>query len=112
MKDLYRYIVVPMKDGRTKTIAISTFAGKTVRGTAICDVRDTYDEELGKQIAATKCGEKIAIKRVKRAARKQLEAEKELYKAQAHFNRMCTYYTDAVNAVNAASDAVNSLCGI
>ena len=54
----YKVITLP-----TSVIAISTYAGKTVKGIAKVDPRDTFDPEVGKQLATARCAEKIAIKR-------------------------------------------------
>ena len=66
----YKFYTTKTKDGRMKTIATSTYAGKTVRGVAICDHEDTYNEEVGKKIAAARCAVKVAEKRYFRAASK------------------------------------------
>lgn len=52
---------------RNKIIAMSTFAGKTVKGVAKLNPKDEYDEEFGKRLAAARCNLKIAQKRCKRA---------------------------------------------
>jgi len=62
MKDVYKYVITP-----NKVIAISTYCGRTVRGVAKCHPNDVFDEEIGKQLAAARCGKKIAEKRYKRA---------------------------------------------
>lgn len=55
--------------GRT-VIAISTDAGETVKAKAVCHEDDTFDLEIGKQLAAARCNIKIAKRRAKRAADK------------------------------------------
>jgi hypothetical protein len=42
-----------------QVIAVSTFAGKTVKGIAKCDPNDTFSLETGKHLAALKCNNKI-----------------------------------------------------
>ena len=44
-------------------VAISTYAGKTVKGYAKCHPDDTWDWEKGKALAIARCAEKIAAKR-------------------------------------------------
>lgn len=78
-----------------KTIAISTYAGKTVRGTAKCDPHDTVDAELGKTIAALRCAKKIAKRRVARANKKVSEAEHMLEMAKRRYDAMVNYAADA-----------------
>lgn len=83
------------KDGRGKVVAVSSYAGKTVKGVAKCDPRDMYDEELGKKLAAGRCALKIAEKRYKRAKAEQLKAIKEMDKAMKRMNKMNSYLADA-----------------
>ena len=54
----------------SRVIAVSTYAGKTVRGVAVCHAGDTFSLEKGKKLAALRCAEKIAKKRVARANQK------------------------------------------
>ena len=68
----YRFHVVDTKnsDGQTvkKVIAISTYAGKPVRGVAICSVHDEFDLEKGKKLAAARCNAKVAKLRYKNSS--------------------------------------------
>lgn len=68
----YRFHVVDTKnsDGQKvkKVIAISTYAGKPVRGVAICSVHDEFDLEKGKRLAAARCNEKVAKLRYKNSS--------------------------------------------
>lgn len=76
----YKYIVTP-----TKVIALSTYAGRPVRGIAKCHPNDTFDVEYGKALAAARCNEKIARKRYARATKKynELVAEIEAFNKRA-----------------------------
>ena len=58
-----------------KVIAVSSFAGQTVRGVAKCNPADEFDAEKGAALAAARCGLKIAQKRTKRAYAKVDEAK-------------------------------------
>lgn len=78
-----------------QVIAVSTFAGKTVKGVAKCDPHDTFSLDTGKRLAALKCNNKITAKRLKRAALRYVEAEKAVVAAQKHAERMKRYYMDA-----------------
>lgn len=57
-----------------KVVAVSTYAGKTVRGVAKCAPEDTFDLEKGKEIAAARCAVRIAQKRYARADQKAADA--------------------------------------
>ena len=83
-------------DGR-RVIAVSTYAGKTVRGVAVCHADDNFD------LAAARCNEKIAEKRLERAANKMFTAGIDVAKAQQHQKDMQEYYNDAYFAYNEAA---------
>jgi hypothetical protein len=80
-----------------KIIALSTYAGKTVKGYAKCSPEDEFSNETGKQLAAARCGVKVAVKRVKNAQKKWHEAVQAYLKAEKHMHAMAKYYEDAVD---------------
>lgn len=90
-------------------IAVSTYAGKNVKGIAKCDPRDTFDLEKGKKLAISRCNAKIAEKRRKRAYNKKLEAEKILAAAEKHMSAMLNYYRDSCIAEDIAKDSKSFL---
>ena len=96
--DKYRYYV-----NGNKVIAVSTYAGRTVKGTASCHPSDIFDLEKGKLIAAAKCNEKIAARRYARAQKKFLEAVQEMDKAAAQVAKMQDYKKEAFIAYNEAA---------
>lgn len=87
-----------------KVIAITTYAGKTVRGVALCHDEDNFDMEQGKRIAAARCAVKVAQKRLARAEKKMEESDELVAKAERHAGRMEQYYFDAQDALVEASD--------
>lgn len=87
----YRYY----KDKDNKIIAVSSYAGKTVKGVAKCDPRDEYNEESGKKLAVLRCNFKVATLREARAKKMVIEAQKRLNEAQNHYDKMSKYFTDA-----------------
>lgn len=93
----YRYY------GSDKTVvAVSTYAGKTVRGVAKCDPADEFTLETGKKLAGARCNVKIAARRVKNAENKRAEAIAALEAAQKRVAEMNAYYDDAVACHEAA----------
>lgn len=90
----YRFIT-----SGNKVIALSTYAGKVVRGIAKCAPGDEFDIEKGKKIAAARCATKIAHKRVCRAAQKVEEAEIAFAKAQKFKNDMLLYLNESTRAI-------------
>ena len=93
----YRYVVTP-----TKVIALSTYAGRTVRGVAKCHPDDKFDEEFGKKLAAARCNQKIASKRYERAFRKYCFMCEALKEVEKEFSKSVAYLRDAAAAENEA----------
>ena len=79
----------------TEVIACSTYAGKVVKGKAICHVDDVYNEEQGKRLAVARCANKIAMKRKARSAKLLAKANTQLALAQQYVDNMTKYHTDA-----------------
>ena len=103
----YRYY------GSDKTVvAISTYAGKTVRGVAKCDPADEFSIETGKKLASARCNVKISAKRVKNAETKRNEAFAALEAAQKRVAEMTSYYNDAVACHEAAVNELEEVLNI
>lgn len=88
----YRFIV-----SDNKVIALSSYAGRTVRGIAVCSPEDEFDLDYGKRLAAARCNEKVCAKRRIRAAQKKAEAEMYLRIVQEYLRDMTDYYRDALD---------------
>ena len=86
----------------TQVIAVSSFAGKTVRGVAKCNPADSFDSEKGAALASARCGVKIAEKRVKRAYNKVDEAKAAVEAAMEHLAEMLRYQADSEAKLNVA----------
>ena len=100
----YKYVVTP-----NKVIAISTYAGRTVRGVAKCHPNDTFDEEYGKQLAAARCNEKIARKRYARACNKYNEYVKRIYDMEQEFMGICDYLRHSAEKWKTAKTELDEL---
>ena len=98
----YKYIVAG-----NKVIALSTYAGKTVRGVAKCAPGDEFDVERGKDLATARCAYKIALKRQKRARMKCDEALDILSEAEAFYKQMRDYEKRAHAEVIECEEALN-----
>lgn len=85
-----------------KVIAVSSFAGQTVRGVAKCNPADSFDSEKGAALATARCGVKIAEKRVKRAYNKVDEAKAAVNAALDNLTEMLKYQSDAEAKLNVA----------
>lgn len=86
-----------------RVVAVSSFAGKPVKGYADCHPNDEFDIEYGKALAAARCAEKIAAKRCKRAYSKVDEAKAQANAALAYLQKMMKYEADAEANYNIAS---------
>lgn len=105
----YRYYQTKTKSGQDRIIAVTTYAGKTVRGVAICHENDTFSLETGKKIAAARCAVKVAELRLKRAERKRNKADTLAWTVQDYFDMMVYYQNDAEDALE---EARNFLCDV
>ena len=92
-------------------IAISTYAGKTVKGYSRCHPNDFehYDADYGNQLAAARCGVKVADKRVKHAHQKVEEAKKKLDEAIQYYDNMRLYLNNAEDELWEANEEVDRL---
>lgn len=106
--DKYKYFV-----NGNKIIAISTYAGKTVRGVATCHPEDNFDMETGKQLAAMRCDLKVREKRWKAANRKAEEKWEAFRKAEDESDEADIFldesYNDWEKAKNDYQAFMNSL---
>lgn len=75
--------------------AVSSYCGKTIKGVAKCDPKDTFDLEKGKKLAAMRCNVKICALRAKRMKKKVDEAQKELVNATCYLSNMEDFKSDA-----------------
>lgn len=80
-------------------VAISTYAGKTVKGYAKQNPNDEWNWEKGRDLAIARCNAKIAEKRAKRAAMKANEAQEALCAAARYMTDMRHYKSDANEAL-------------
>lgn len=92
-----------------EVIAISTYAGKTVKGVAKADPRDDFDVETGKELAIARCAAKIAIKRQNRAKKCLATAQAKLADAVTWEKRMSDYVSDSMVAASKAIDDLHAI---
>ena len=95
-------------DGKGKIIAVSSYAGKTVKGTAKCDPRDTFDEDYGKECAAARCSAKIAEKRFKRAKLEQKKAVLAIDAAMRRVQKMNPSAADSERELKTARERLEN----
>ena len=81
-----------------------------MRGVAKCDPLDEFSFDEGKKLAAARCNEKVAHKRLKRAKNKMSEAENAYLEAKRHYEKMQEYFADAQISYGKAQDyTINTL---
>lgn len=94
----YRYFT----DGKTIVVALSSYAGRPVKGVAKCGPDDTFDLEKGKALAAARCNFKIAYKRKERATTKYYASVAEFQNAQKKLDDVCDYLKNSDAALKQA----------
>lgn len=98
----YTFVEVPAKKDENepngyirgpRVIALSTFAGQTVKGVAKCHPHDIENYNLadGMELAAARCGVNVAEKRFQRAIDKMADALDVLNKAETYYRKMRDY---------------------
>ena len=99
----FKYRIYTSNDNKT-IIAVSSFAGKTVKGIAKCDPADIPNLEKGIDLAILRCDEKIATKKMARGYQKLEIAKKELAAAEKYYEQMEQYCADAEKKLLAATN--------
>lgn len=90
--DRYKFYVAKRADGTPyKVVAISTYAGKKVKGTSTCSANDDFDLTKGKKLAAARCNAKVTEKRRLRAIKQMEEAVEALDLAFRRYEEMRDY---------------------
>lgn len=78
-------------------VAVSRYAGKTVRGIAKCHPNDEFNEKFGIDLAVARCNLKVAEKRMARANKRVMEALVAQYNALSFVADMKDYRRRAEN---------------
>ena len=92
-----------------RVIAVTTYAGRTVRGVAVCADDDNFDLEYGKRLAAARCNYKVAKKRRDRAFAKVASAAQVYETAVNNMDKYRRYFYDASNAVLEAGTELDNV---
>ena len=96
-------------DNGNKVIAVSSYAGRQVRGVAKCDPRDSFDKEKGMQLAEARCNLKVAEKRAVRSEVQYKKAIVALGQAERRLNDMKNYFDDSHEKLEVAKTTLNNL---
>ena len=84
----YKVIERTLKDGRRQIIVLSTYGGKTVKGTANCSLDDEYNYDIGCKLAMARCNRKVAEKRFKNMSKNTIRMSRELTELQKKYDKM------------------------
>lgn len=98
MDNKFKFFNFKSKNGSNTVVAVTTYAGKVVKGYAKCSPEDTFDLETGKKLAKARCYERVALKRKKRASQKLVEASEQLMRAQKHYEKMNKYFICSIKS--------------
>ena len=90
-------------------VAITTYAGKSVKAYAKCHSDDTFDVEFGENLAKARCDVKVSKKRAARAKKKYAEAVRALAQAQIHEADMLDYMMNSNAAAIKAQEDLDAL---
>ena len=107
--DKYKFYQFKNQNGGTTISAVSTYAGRTVKGYAKCRPEDNFDVEKGKELAAARCNLKVAEKRLNNASNKYMKASRAADEAIRYFEKMKQYYIDSVDQVDEAAAELREL---
>lgn len=109
----YKFIILPEQK---KVIALTSYAGKTVKGVAVCSEHDEFDVEVGKRLASARANVKVAMKRKARAEKKMEyfnkiidDVEREYHELEAYFYMADERWENAIDELAGVLNDVGAL---
>lgn len=103
----YKFIILPEQK---KVIALTSYAGKAVKGVAVCSEHDEFDAEVGKRLASARANVKVAMKRKARAEKKLAYFDKIIDDVEREYHELEAYlYTADERWENAIDELANVL---
>lgn len=79
-----------------QVICVSSYAKKPIKGVAKCSPEDTFNLEIGKQLAKLRCDAKVAKQRVKRAKEDRNLAARWLNSSMDYYAKCENYYNNSL----------------
>ena len=99
-----------LPDEQKKVIALTSYAGKAVKGVAVCSEHDEFDVEVGKRLASARANVKVAMKRKARAEKKLAYFDKIIDDVEREYHELEAYlYTADERWENAIDELANVL---
>lgn len=105
----YRFYDDPNHKAGHRTICVSSYAGRKIRGVAICTENDNFDSAKGEALAQARVDLEIAFRRMARARAKLNEAWELIEAAEAYKDRMESYVDDSADALEDAKNHLTEL---
>ena len=109
MDNKFKFFNFKSKNGSNTVVAVTTYAGKAVKGYAKCSPEDTFDLETGKKLAKARCQLRVAEKRKARAADKVAEAVAQVNQSTKHYDKMVNYFNCSDKALIEAEQALKDI---
>lgn len=109
MEKKYKFYQFYVNEKKGEVIAVTHYAGRTIKATAKCHPDDVFDLEMGKKVAVAKAEIKVAKAKRRNAVVSYLDAAVVADAAHAHFNDMKQYYMDAIDQLDDAVEALANL---
>lgn len=92
-----------------QVIAVCRYAGRKVRAVAKCAPEDTFDIEIGTELAIARCEWKVAKLKLQNAGACYMAAAKAADEATIKLGKMKDYYMDSVDQLDEAGAAMQAV---
>ena len=92
-----------------QVIAVCRYAGRNVRAVATCSPEDTFNVEIGTELAVARCAWKVAKLKVQNAGVSYMTAAKAADEAAIRLDKMKEYYMDSVDQMAEAGASMEAI---
>lgn len=92
-----------------QVVAVCRYAGRKVRAVAKCAPEDTFDIEIGTELAIARCEWKVAKLKLQNAGACYMTAAKAADEAAIKLGKMKDYYMDSVDQLDEAGAAMQAV---
>ena len=92
-----------------QVIAVCRYAGRNVRAVATCAPEDTFNVEIGTELAVARCNWKVAKLKLQNAGNAYMKAAKAADEAVLRLSKMKDYYMDSVDQLDEAGAAMQAV---
>ena len=106
MENKYKFYSFYTNENKGEVIAVTHYAGHTIKGVAKCNPIDEFDLKTGMKLAVARAEKKVAKAKVRNAANKYLEAARAADEAEKYFDKMKQYYMDSVDQLEEAEESL------